>query len=170
MSYWKACVSSWPITWFRSPSVPPVGSTIRRRSASVTPPVPSPIAADGVGLLELRRARVENERLPAVRDRDRSTGDSRAYQRSAIRPAMSRRLSLVGVEVDVEVLGLEHAPVEAFVLDLVAAEVLRLRGGAVDRSDPAMRMPVTIAEEPEEDGINHFCAVGRWRTTSVILV
>ena len=31
MSYWKAWVSSWPITWSRSASVPPTGSTIRRR-------------------------------------------------------------------------------------------------------------------------------------------
>src|SRR3954452_8792851 len=43
-------------------------------------------------------------------------------------------------------------------------------GGAVESSEPAVRTPVTIAEEREENGINHFCAVGRWRTTvSVIL-
>ena len=65
MSYWKAWVSSWPMTWFRSPSVPPVGSTIRRRSASVTPPVPSPRPCDDVGLLELGLGGVEDERLPA---------------------------------------------------------------------------------------------------------
>ena len=42
MSYWKACTSSWPMTWSVSASGPAKGTTMRRLRASVTPPTPSP--------------------------------------------------------------------------------------------------------------------------------
>ncbi len=42
----------------------------------------------------------------------------------AIRAALGGRALLTGIEVDVEVLGLEHLQIEALVLNLVAAEVL----------------------------------------------
>ena len=41
-SNWKAWTISWPITWSVSASDPPIGRMMRRRSGSVTPPVPSP--------------------------------------------------------------------------------------------------------------------------------
>ena len=42
ISNWNAWTSSWPITWSVAASDPASGRTIRRRSDSVTPPVPSP--------------------------------------------------------------------------------------------------------------------------------
>src|SRR6185369_6794963 len=95
MSYWKAWVSSCPMTWLRSPRVPPIGSTMRRRSASVTPPQ----------LVPHHRAEA---RIPAL---GHPAGDI-------------RRLALVGVEVHVEMVRLQHLEFEVLVLDLVAAEVL----------------------------------------------
>lgn len=52
--------------------------------------------------------------------------ESRVYQRSA-RPL--RRGPLQRVELHVEVPGPQHPKVEAFVLDLVTAEILALGGG-----------------------------------------
>ena len=57
-----------------------------------------------------------------------STREKRAYQRSAMRAAWRVACFFLGVVIDVEVLGLQDAEIEAVVVDLVAAEVLRFGG------------------------------------------
>ncbi len=53
--------------------------------------------------------------------------DNRAYQRSAMRPAMGATSASAGIEIDVKVLGLEDLEIKFAVLDLVPAEVLGVR-------------------------------------------
>ena len=82
-------------------------------------------AAYRVGLLELRRAGVEDQRLAAVQLVIEDAGQPGI---PPLRHAsgVCRCLFLGGIEMDVEVLGLEHPEIEAFVLDFVPAEVLGL--------------------------------------------
>ena len=83
------------------------------------------LARDGVGLLEIGMAGVEDERLPAVEL-------VVEHAREPLVPALGHPTRLLGgfllrlVVVDVEVLGPQHLEVERPVLDLVTAEVLGL--------------------------------------------
>ena len=93
------------------------------------------VAGERVRLLEVRMGGVEDERLPRRSARGRSSVDSRAYQRSAMRAASSNGRFFLRVVVDVEVLGLEHLEVEAVVLDLVGRSTARShRWRTADRS------------------------------------
>src|SRR5215204_1609430 len=87
---------------------------------------PLPYAAtNGIGLLELGRARIQDQRLPAVQFMIQNAREPGI-------PALGHAAGvgcgsfLGGIKMDVEVLGLEHTEIEAFVLDLVLAEVLGL--------------------------------------------
>ena len=96
---------------------------MRWRSGSVTPPVPSPRSP--VTLFWPKSARDAKSMIGFFsRNWWPSTRESRAYARSAMRAASHRRLALVGIVVNEEVLGLDHLPVEVLVLDLVLTEVL----------------------------------------------
>ena len=81
-------------------------------------------ALEDVGLLELRMAGVENDRLAAGQ---RVPEDARQPRVPALGHAAGHRggLGLFRVVVDVEVLRFQDLEVEAIVLDLVSAEVLR---------------------------------------------
>jgi hypothetical protein len=79
-----------------------------------------------VGLREMGMARVENDRLPLVEAVIEQRGEARVPPLRHAR-CVPRRRFLLGVVIDVEVLGPEHTEVEAVVLDLVASEVLRIR-------------------------------------------
>jgi hypothetical protein len=76
--------------------------------------------------LELGRAGVENERLPT-----RELVIEEAGQPGIPSLGHSSRMPSRGlfrrIEVDVEVLGLEHLEIEALVLDFVATEVLGVK-------------------------------------------
>jgi hypothetical protein len=80
---------------------------------------------DDVGLTELGRGGVENQRLTAAQLVPHHGAEAGV-------PALGhpagdvRRLALVRVEIHVEVVGLQHLEIEVLVLDLVAAEVLGL--------------------------------------------
>ena len=86
-------------------------------------------AANGVGLLEVRVCRIEDQRLAPAQLVIERAPKARA---PALRHARGDcgGLTLFLVEVDVEVVGAQHLEREGAVLDLVAAEVL-LRGGLV---------------------------------------
>src|SRR5262249_43739920 len=83
-------------------------------------------ARDHVRLLEVRGRGVEDDRLPFAEL-------VAHHAREAAVPPLGHpgrvlyRSLLVGVEIDVEVLGLQHLVVELLVLDLVLAEVLGRR-------------------------------------------
>ena len=87
MSYWKACTSSWPMTWSVSASGPASGSTIRRRSDSVTPPVPSPSSPSMV--LVCSKSGWEAYKTSGCRPRSDARGPARAWCASA-RPCARR--------------------------------------------------------------------------------
>ena len=82
----------------------------------------------GVSLAEVGRGRVQNERLAAAELVPQQLREPRV-------PALGHPgrvpdgFGLLRVVIDVEVLGLQHFEVELLVQDLVAAEILRLRGG-----------------------------------------
>ncbi len=84
-------------------------------------------AGDDVGLLEVRMAGVEHERLAAA-----EVMIERARQPGV--PALGHARHVIGehalffVVVDVEMVGLERLELEGVVLDLVPSEVLRLGG------------------------------------------
>ena len=84
-------------------------------------------AADDVGLLEIGVRRIENERLARLH---LVLEDARQARIPALGHAADARgvLALFFIEIDVEVIGLQHFELEVLVLDLVASEVLRLRG------------------------------------------
>ena len=79
-----------------------------------------------VGLFEVRMRRVEDERLASpqlMAEQALETGQpSLGHTRGDVDP-----FTLVWIEVDVEMLGLENLEIELLVLNLVAAEVLRGR-------------------------------------------
>ena len=87
--------------------------------------------AEDVGLLKVRMRRVEDERLPAAQLVLQQPGQPRVPPLGHSRGKPHRGF-FFRVVVDVEVLGREHLEVEALVLDLVPAEILRARrnGGA----------------------------------------
>ena len=95
-------------------------------------------AADDVGLLEVRVRRIENEglaRLHLVLE------DARQARIPALsHPADARgAFALVFVEINIEVVGLQHFELEIFVLDLVPSEVLRLSGHGGSGTDEENR-------------------------------
>ena len=94
-------------------------------------------AADDVGLLEVGVRGVEDERLARAH---LVLEDAREARVPALGHAADARgvLALFFVEIDVEVLGLEHLELEFLVLDLVAPEILRL-GGRCGRQEQAGR-------------------------------
>ena len=96
----------------------------RRRLLSVTPPVPSPISPEDVGLLKMRMRGVKNERLPATQLVLQQPRQSRVPALSHSRREPDRGF-FFGVVIDVEVLGGEDLEIKTLVLDLVPAEILR---------------------------------------------
>ena len=80
--------------------------------------------AEDVGLLEVRMGGVEDQRLPAAQLVLQHLRQPRVPALGHPRRDPHRRF-FFRVVVDVEVLGGEHLEIEALVLDLVAAEVLR---------------------------------------------
>ena len=87
------------------------------------------IALDGVGLPEMRPARVEDERLPCAQLMIEQLREARVPALGHPRRHLRRRLFL-RVVVDVEVVGLQDLEVEFPVLNLVAAEVAALGKGS----------------------------------------
>src|SRR5690606_11534683 len=68
---------------------------------------------------QLVREKRGETRVPSLRETRRDLG----------------RLAFIGIEVDFEVLRFQHLEVERFVLHLVAAEVLRIRGRSMEQED-----------------------------------
>jgi hypothetical protein len=105
---------------------------MRRFIDSVTPPVLSSSSPGIAGLLEVRVARVENQRLAIRKFVVQHARDARV-------PAFSHARGLfghggfAGVVVEVEVLGADHLELKRSIGDLVAAEVLGLGAGAKKR-------------------------------------
>ena len=89
----------------------------------MTPPVPSRMPDDDVGLLELGRGGVEDQRLSAV-ELVPEHGAQPVIPPLRHPGGRLRGDSLARVIVDVEVLRLEHLELEGIVLDLIATEVL----------------------------------------------
>ena len=100
---------------------------------------------DDVGLLEVRMARVEDQRLSA----DQLVGEN--VRKPRIPPLRHLRglrggVPLLAVEVDVEVPGLQHLESEGAVLDFVAPAVLsdgRLSDAAGERDEKRGGRPAT---------------------------
>ena len=82
-------------------------------------------AADHVGLLEIRVRRIENERLTGLH---LVLEDARQARIPALGHSADAcgAFALVFIEINIEVIGLQHFELEIFVLDLVPSEVLRL--------------------------------------------
>src|SRR5690606_41343514 len=87
-----------------------------------------------VGQLEIGMARVEQERMPSFQLVREKRGETRVPSLRETRRDLGR-LAFFGIEVDVEVLRFQHLEVERFVLHLVAAEVLRIRGRSMEQED-----------------------------------
>ena len=80
------------------------------------------LALDRVGLPEMRPARVENQRLPAAQLVIQQTRQTRVPTLGE--PGRhARGIFFLRIEIDVEVLGLQHLEVELLVLNFVATEV-----------------------------------------------
>jgi hypothetical protein len=101
-----------------------------QRLGDATGPLPH-LARDDVVLLEIDRRRVEHQGLAAA---ELMLEEPRQPRVPALRHPRGdlRAPFLARVEVDVEVLRLEHLEIEMVILNLVLAEILRLgrRGGA----------------------------------------
>src|SRR5205085_6442586 len=82
------------------------------------------LALDGVGLLEVRVRRIEDERLTAgqfvAQEATEPGAPSLRHTGGDVDP-----FTLLGVVKNIEVLRLQHLEVELLVLDFVAPEVLR---------------------------------------------
>ena len=108
---------------------------------------------DDVGLLEVRMAGVEHERLPAAEMMIE-------HARQAGVPALRHARHVIGerllffVVIDVEVLGLERLEVEGVVLDLVPSEVLRFGGRDASRQTRYRK------QQDPDPGSNHWCTPG----------
>src|SRR5436190_13064132 len=126
-SYWNWWTISWPIVLelFIGPGERqhhPVLEELRDAAGAL-----ADVAADGVGLLEVRMGRVQQDRLAAL---ELVVEHAREASVPALGNAgrVERGRPLGRVVVDVEVLRLDDAKIEGAVLDLVLPEVLR-RGG-----------------------------------------
>ena len=85
-----------------------------------------------IGLLEIRRVGVDDQRLPAAQLVAQNRRQARVPPfRHA--PSLGRQLRFLIVEVDIEMLGLENLEVERLILNGVAAEILRVRGESEER-------------------------------------
>ena len=103
------------------------------------------LVADDVGLLEVRMIRVPHDRL-AIELVPEDVGEPRV-------PALLLASRVVDferfgwVEVQIEVIRLQDAPVEFFVLDLIAAEVLCARRHAAKRHERQGERPLHNASD-----------------------
>ena len=93
------------------------------------------LPVDGVGLPELRAAGIQDERLAASQFMGEDSGQAGVPSLGHARGHAGRRF-LLGVVIDIEVLGLEDLELEDAILDLVLAEISDLR-----------RVPATGAAE-----------------------
>ena len=97
-------------------------------------------------------AGVEDQRLPAAQVVMEQTRQPQVPALGHARRLLGGR-ALLGIEVDVEVLGLQHLELEGLVLDLVAPEVLR-RGGTDARRQNRDR------EQQAGSGMEPWCTPG----------
>lgn len=86
---------------------------------------------DDVGLLEVRVARVEDERLRSAKIVIEELGQASVPALGHARRSLDSR-TLLRIVMDAKVRGLEHLELEGVVLHLVAAEVLGVGGDATD--------------------------------------